>query len=498
MPAENFGTEKTLAEEPIADNSTSDRWQRIETVFHQALELAQEERAKFIAARCAADAALQQEVESLLATHEAGGNLLDKAASDLAAEWSQIGQRQSQLKLDSLGHYQILSQLGKGGMGEVFLAKDTRSDRNVALKVLPAEFTNRKERLGRFALEAHAASATNHPNIITIYEIGRIDSTHFIAAEFVEGRTLRWLMNRREFDLREVLDIVIQIANALAAAHSSGIRHRDIKPENIMVRPDGVVKVLDFGLAKLAEPLTIPTDGNAVTVAEINTEPGVVLGTAQYMSPEQARSLGIDHRTDIFSLGVVLYEMVAGQAPFDGDVTIEILAAVAHREPQPLRRFAPGTPECMEQIVSRALRKNRDERYQNAAEMIADLKQFKQELELEAQKGNVYTAALRQTAAELHTTAGNRTTRIEALQTSANKAAPSKDTARHGKPRRKVVFIVLVILIVLGVIAALAGAEYFRTAQARKTDSLAVAPALNPALPLCCWAFGVTALHRNR
>ncbi|MEK7830961.1 MAG: serine/threonine-protein kinase, partial [Acidobacteriota bacterium] len=359
----------------------TDRWQQIENLFHRALEHSAQERDLFLAMECAGDIGLRREVESLLATHGQGGGVLEAPATDLAAEWSQAGQqskgRTEKLKQQAIGPYRILSKLGKGGMGEVYLAEDTRLRRKVALKLLPAEITNRKDRLHRFKVEAQAASATNHPNIITIYEIGLADEIHFLATEFVEGQTLRKLLTSREPGLGELLDIAIQIAGALAAAHTAGVRHRDIKPENIMVRPDGLVKVLDFGLAKLDEPQKIMADSTATTFVDLNTAPGMVMGTAQYMSPEQARGQELDHRTDIFSLGIVLYEMVAGSAPFTGDEVIEVMAAIAHREPVALTKLAPKAPARLEQIVNRALQKDREQRYTTAADLQADLKELK-------------------------------------------------------------------------------------------------------------------------
>jgi serine/threonine protein kinase len=263
-------------------------------------------------------------------------------------------------------------------MGEVHLTEDSRLGRKVALKLLPAQFTDHKDRLRRFEQEARAASALNHPNIITIYEIGQIDATHFIAAEFVEGQTLRRLMNSGLMKLRDALDVAIQVAGALAAAHQAGITHRDIKPENIMVRPDGLVKVLDFGLAKLTQErrgdaaigrrgegagTPVPASPRPRVPVSI-TMPGMVMGTAQYMSPEQTRGQEVDGRTDIFSLGVVLYEMIAGQPPFDGATTIDVLAAMLNREPVPLSRYNDAAPDELERIVNKALRKEREERYQ--------------------------------------------------------------------------------------------------------------------------------------
>src|SRR5947208_7756948 len=226
-----------------------------------------------------------------------------------------------------LGRYEIRAKIGKGGMGEVYLAQDTELDRKVALKILPAEVANDKTRMRRFSQEARAVSALNHPNILTIHEIGEAgssqtageDSVHFIATEFVDGITLRDRMSSRDaFRLSEALDIAAQVASALAAAHAAGIVHRDIKPDNLMLRKDGFVKVLDFGLAKLSAPIGSDSDSEAVTRMHVNTEPGMIMGTVAYMSPEQSRGLNIDARTDIWSLGVVLYEMISARAPFDG------------------------------------------------------------------------------------------------------------------------------------------------------------------------------------
>ncbi|HYV03131.1 MAG TPA: serine/threonine-protein kinase, partial [Blastocatellia bacterium] len=220
----------------------------------------------------------------------------------------------------NIGPYMVLESLGAGGMGEVYLARDTRLGRKIALKFLSAEYTKDEDRVRRFQQEARAASALNHPNLITIFDIGEVDSVHFISTEFIEGDTLRKLVSSRRLSNAEIFDVAIQVGSALATAHSAGITHRDIKPENIMVRPDGVVKVLDFGLAKLTEPSSGATaiDPTAVTKKVVETNPGVVMGTVSYMSPEQARGASVDARTDIFSFGVVLYEMTAGRVPFEG------------------------------------------------------------------------------------------------------------------------------------------------------------------------------------
>jgi serine/threonine protein kinase/Tfp pilus assembly protein PilF len=286
-----------------------------------------------------------------------------------------------------LGRYEIKSQLGAGGMGEVYLAQDTKLDRKVALKILPADIAAHQDPMKRFVQEAKSASALNHPNIITIYEIEQIDSVNFIATEFIDGETLRQRLKNGPLKLGEVLDVAAQIASALSAAHAVGIVHRDIKPENIMLRRDGILKVLDFGLAKLTERTSVESvDMEALTRANIKTEPGVVMGTAIYMSPEQARGLEVDARTDVFSLGVVIYEMVAGRLPFEGSNTNEILASIlSDKEPLPLARYAREVPAELERIVSKALRKNRDERYQTIRDLLLDLKSLKQRLEFDAE-----------------------------------------------------------------------------------------------------------------
>jgi Tol biopolymer transport system component len=265
-------------------------------------------------------------------------------------------------------------------MGVVYLADDTRLGRKVALKLLAANVTSDAARLKRFEQEARAASALNHPNILTIFEVGQADGKHYIAAEYVEGETLRQRLGRGRLARKDALDVAIQVGTALAAAHKAGIVHRDVKPENVILRPDGYAKVLDFGLAKLSEPE--PRDSEeAPTLARIETDPGTVLGTATYMSPEQACGEVVDQRSDIFSLGVVLYEMLTGAPPFRGGSTAETMASILKTEPEPLARAAAETPPELQRIVSKALRKDREERYQFVKEMVVDLKAVRRELE---------------------------------------------------------------------------------------------------------------------
>jgi eukaryotic-like serine/threonine-protein kinase len=287
-------------------------------------------------------------------------------------------------KSTRLGPYEVISPLGSGGMGEVYLAEDTRLHRKVALKILPAYLASDRNRMHRFNQEAMAAAALNHPNIAHIYEIGAAEGVHFIAMEYIDGDTLRRQINEG-IRLPEILEIASQASSALVAAHAAGIIHRDIKPENIMVRRDGFIKLLDFGLAKLSEPEGTTADTDAPTKAMINTGAGTVIGTANYMSPEQAKGIHIDARTDLWSLGAVLYEMVTGHVPFAGESSAEIISLILQREPPPLTRFAHEVPAELERIVTKALTKDREERYQTAKDMLIDLRNLKRKLEVEAE-----------------------------------------------------------------------------------------------------------------
>ncbi len=286
-----------------------------------------------------------------------------------------------------IGRYEIASPLGSGGMGEVFLARDTQLDRNVALKLLSAEFTRNEDRMKRFVQEARTASALNHPNIIIIHEIGESDGSHFIATEYIEGETLREVIEKRNPSIEQVLDIGSQVANALSAAHKANIVHRDIKPENIMVRPDGYVKVLDFGLAKLTEGSTdVDGDSAVQTKMYVKTNPGAVMGTTSYMSPEQAKGMPtIDSRTDVFSLGVVLYEMLTGRLPFQGSTPGEVIGAIMYESPKPVARYSTECPPELERIVIKALQKDSEERYQLVKDIANDLKSLRKRMEFESE-----------------------------------------------------------------------------------------------------------------
>ena len=281
----------------------------------------------------------------------------------------------------TVGRYQIQSLLGSGGMGEVYKALDATLGRPVALKVLRRELSVDPERLGRFLHEARAASALNHPNILTIHEVGDHDASRFLVSEFVEGETVRQRLERGSLTLREILDIGIQTASALAAAHAASIVHRDIKPDNLMLRPDGYVKVLDFGVATFARPAAGSTDAMVTMAAAVETSPGTIVGTIAYMSPEQARGLPVDGRSDCYSLGVVLYELVTGRAPFAAPTTSDLLVAILEREPPSLRVAARALPPPLEWIIEKALEKDPNLRYQTIADLRVDLQRLKAALE---------------------------------------------------------------------------------------------------------------------
>jgi eukaryotic-like serine/threonine-protein kinase len=318
-----------------------------------------------------------------------------------------------------LGRYEIISPLGAGGMGEVYLARDAMLDRKVALKVLPESVAADRNRMQRFVQEAKAASALNHPNIITIHEIGTEPGAHFMVTEFVEGENMRHHL-RKPMTMLEALDIAIQVASALATAHAAGIIHRDIKPENMMLRQDGIVKVLDFGLAKLTERWRKDeVDRDAATQAFVHTEPGSVVGTTAYLSPEQARALDVDTRTDVWSIGVVLYEMITGHPPFKGETPSDTSAMILTSEPPPLIEFVPDAPPEIERIVRKALQKKRDERYQTVKDMMLDLKSLRRDLDVSAaiQRSGTASYASGMTRAAISTGPPSLTSQTSSLVT---------------------------------------------------------------------------------
>ena len=370
------------------------RWQEIDRLFDAVLERDPAERAAFLAGSSAGDDELRREVESLLAAYERAAKFIEVPAVEVAAKAATAGENHPSALGQTIGPYRVLSLLGAGGMGKVYLAEDTRLGRRVALKLLPGEFTHDSERIRRFEREARAASALNHPNIVTIYETGQIDGAYFIATELVEGQTLREFIPRTRAQLKDAVNVIAQVAEALSAAHAAGIVHRDVKPENIMVRPDGYAKVLDFGLAKLTEleiedfgvrneGLMQPAQSHpqaAITNPQL-TGTGAVLGTVAYMSPEQALGQEVDHRTDIFSLGVVLYEMAVGSHPFKGPTAAATFNALLNREPPaPINSKREMSPE-LERIIARALEKDRELRYQTASDLRSELKRWQRQVD---------------------------------------------------------------------------------------------------------------------
>src|SRR5437667_6799077 len=358
------------------------RWVRIINIYHPAIARPPVERASFLGDQCDGDESLRKQVEVLVRSHELSGDFIELPAFAVAPELL-VNEPAGALIGRSIGCYQVESLLGAGGMGEVYLARDERLARKVALKVLPEHLTADEIQLSRFKTEARAASALNHPNILTVYEIGADGNRDFIATEFIEGKTLRASLACGRMNLHAALEIAVQVASALAAAHETGVVHRDIKPENIMLRPDGYAKVLDFGIAKLTEQWLESDLGDPGTMALLQTRPGLVLGTGHYMSPEQARGQTADARSDIWSLGVVIYEMIRGIPPFSGETPSDCIASILTMEPAPLSGVLPEVPLELESILQKALRKNRDERYPTIKEMLADLRNLKEELEAE-------------------------------------------------------------------------------------------------------------------
>jgi Predicted ATPase len=354
-------------------------WEKVTDLFHEALRMGSDERAAFLDKKCGANLDLRNEVETLLMSAGEATSFLEEPLipgfAD-APQWHLENGRR-------ISHYKIVEPIGSGGMGEVYLADDERLGRQVALKVLPEYMLEDPSRLQRFEREASAVSALNHPNILTIYDFEREDDIHFFASEFVKGVTLREKLDEGRLSVTETLEIAIQIASALQAAHDAGVVHRDVKPENVMIREDGYVKVVDFGLAKLSEKVMA---GQAEkTLLQRFSIPGMIMGTANYMSPEQARGARVDGRSDIFSLGIVIYEMLAGRQPFCGDTTTDILADIIQFDPRPISQFNSDVPAALENIVGKALRKNAADRFQSIRDLHDELKRVLKRIEFGAE-----------------------------------------------------------------------------------------------------------------
>src|SRR5215204_542833 len=349
----------------------SDRWQKVKELYEAALKYPSSERTRFLNEKCDCDEDLRREVKSLLAYSDEAESFLETPAVGEVAEVIVASENAELPAGNSFSHYKIIKKIGAGGLGEVYLAKDTLLDRNVALKILLPEIAKDADRVRRFKLEARTASALNHPNVVTIHEIGEAANKLFIAYEYVDGSTLREKIARNQLTIFDAVKIAEQTADALAVTHEAGVVHRDIKPENIMIRRDGYVKILDFGLAKRR---IFNSDSEDETIEQIKTQKGVILGSIQYMSPEQARGAETDARTDIWSLGVVLYEMLTGKNPFEGATLSDSIAAILHFEPESLRKVISDVPAELEKVINKTLRKDLFARYQSVKDFLLDLK----------------------------------------------------------------------------------------------------------------------------
>ncbi len=468
---------------------TPERWEQIGEVYHAALELHPEQRAAFLRRACADDQELRHEVESLLAADESAGDFIaEQALKDAAKMLAEDQSRSASSRLEGqmLGHYRIISLLGVGGMGEVYLARDSRLERKVALKLLHTGFTRDEARVRRFIQEARAASALNHPNIITIYEIGQSAGRRYIATEFVEGLTLRQLIAEGKLSWPTALDVAAQTAHALQAAHTAGIIHRDVKPENIMVRPDGLVKVLDFGLAKLTErpaPISAFTfETNVPAERGFSTEPGMIMGTVAYMSPEQARGRELDARSDIFSLGVVCYEMIAGRLPFTGETLSHVIVAILDQEPAPLARPGSEIPAELQRVISKALCKDSEERYQTIADLLVDLNALKRNPELQAGPAPAQASDQNREAkaAGFHGETTHRTAEVDAAHTGEASAARTTIIIKSLRRQLKLFRRGAIIALAAVIIAITALSFYFNRAPAlTEKDTVLLADFVN-------------------
>ncbi len=469
--------------------ATAEQWQQVQDLFYATLEKEPQDRMVFLDQACGGDQSLRREVAWLISAHETEDHFIDSpayvAARDVLADHHfEPG--------EMLAHYKIQAALGSGGMGEVYLAEDTRLNRKVALKILPPHFTVNPDRVRRFEREARAASALNHPNIVTIYEIGQSNTPHFIATEFVDGKTLRQLINENPFTLNETLNVSMQVADALSGAHVAGIVHRDIKPENIMIREDGYVKILDFGLAKLTEQQT--TDGDLETPTLLQSNPGLVMGTVHYMSPEQARARNVGTATDIWSLGIVMYELLAGHVPFSGETPSHVMVSLMEDKLPPLKDQAK-VPEELDRFVTKALRKNQKERYQTAGQLARELKNLKQTLQRDSRLHEWLKAVPSRKEGPQQmwpvTPLGNQKSGTPYLETLKRRGFPSvrrqtnpavtdlPESRRDWSLRR----LSFAAIGVIALVAALAlGYRYFfnsRSINSRSIDSIAVMPFVN-------------------
>ena len=428
------------------------RWKQVETVLQDALDRPPQERGSFLDQACLNDDELRNEAATLIAAYETAGDFIEQPA--LLSDAHVILEHRPAKNIGrEIGIYSIHECLGAGGMGEVYLAEDRRLKRRVALKLLPAYFASDDERLARFEREAQTASALNHPNILTIHEVGESEDVRFIATEFIDGETIQQLIYSGQLTLGEILEIATQVASGLAAAHAAGIVHRDIKPDNIMRRRDGLVKLLDFGIAKLLEP---PADSESSS-ALMQTETGTLVGTVSYMSPEQARGLPIDERSDIWSFGVVLYQMVARRLPFAGATRIDTMVKILEREPEALfpgdDRELPPELLSLSRLITRALQKDRADRYQTANELLEELKLIRRQLESAG-------LAVEQT--------------IEHLLTTRNASPARKSFNNQPKPNRSVRHKLPIAAAIALFVTVIAGGFGYKWSSLRGTNSPAV------------------------
>jgi serine/threonine protein kinase len=418
-------------------------WEEVERIYHAALERKGDAQAAFVEESCHGDTDLRGEVDSLLKFDGQAARFIETPAIELEAKAIAADEMNAEAdELKVIGPFQLISIIGNGGMGTVYLAIDTRLDRKVALKLLSAEFVADAERVSRFKQEARTTSTLDHPNIVTIFEIGEIDGRHFIVAEYVEGETLRQRLTG-PLEVTETLSITIQIVEALSAAHRAGIIHRDVKPENIIIRKDGTVKILDFGIAKL-------TAGDSErSIDQLRTQTGMIMGTASYMSPEQARGQPVDHRTDIFSVGAMVYEMLSRKRPFTGETASDVMAAVLVKDPHPLSSVATNVPPSLQRIVERCLEKSPEKRFQSAGDLAFALRQVNDSL----------------------------------APAAAHPAALTNQT-KNGETRSR--FSLTRILLLSGIILAVVGAGYWIFQKAnRKDDQVAKPPrSAAPAIPV--------------
>ncbi len=441
---------------------TSDRWKRVEGLFYEAVELDAAARRAFLEQHCAGDELLRSELESLLASSDQPIDFLEKPIAQAAR---QVVERASLVSPGAhFGHYEVISAVATGGMGQVYLARDLQLRRNVALKFLTPELTHDERALRRFEQEACAASALNHPNILTVYEFGQVDGKHYIATEYVEGETLEQKINKGKLPIADVVDISIQACSALAAAHAGGIVHRDIKPANLIVRDDGIVKLLDFGIATLSNEAGTP---NFVSTLLSASQTGKVIGTVRYMSPEQARGRTVDGRSDLFSLGAVMYQMATGQPAFPGETASDVIAEILKGEPVPLSRAAPDVPAEFEAIVVRAMRKDLQERYPAAGEMLDAIQAFRKDLE--------FKSKLKVSAPNPASVALTGTPFIERRKVKADSKSPDLNKTRA----TRMILVAIPLLTVFLVTAIAVRKQWFSHPVLNKPRTLAVLPFRN-------------------